>query len=278
MQKTKRNQQIDQEIINLYKNGLNTYEVAEKIKCSQTCVLNCLKQHNITRRSTSSYNTKYITNYNFFNKIDNEASAYFLGLLYADGNVYINKKHSYVVSIQLQESDKIILKILRDYLCKDLVLKKVIDKRTNNLHFLLKINSKELCNKLINLGCIPNKSLKLKFPKIEEQYIVHFIRGYFDGDGSIYTKKPSKTGHIDYSWQITSTFNFCNYVKKYLLKLGINSSMRVACKSNSITHTLSVGGNNQVLKLLDWMYNDSNIYLDRKYNKYLKLKTLRMEG
>lgn len=278
MQKTKRNRQIDQQIINLYNSGLSTYEVAEKIKCSQTCVLNCLKQNNITRRSTSSYNTKYITNYNFFDKIDNEQNAYFLGLLYADGNVYVKNNHSYEVSIQLQESDKLILEKLRDYLCKNLLLKQIINKKNGKLHYLLKINSKELCINLINLGCIPDKSLKLKFPEIKKQYIVHFIRGYFDGDGSLYSKKPSKTGHVNYGWQITSTFNFCNYVKNYLLKMGIHSSMRLACKTNTITYTLSVGGNKQVKKLLDWIYLGANIYLDRKHDKYVKLKTLLMEG
>ena len=271
MQKTKRNHQIDQEIISLYNSGLTTYEVGEKVKCSQTCVLNCLKENNICRRSTSSYNTKYITNLYFFNKIDNEAKAYFLGLLYADGNNYVREKHSYEVSIKLKAEDKYILEKLRDYLCPEISLKEVVDKRTGNLHYLLKINSKELSEQLFKLGCVPNKSLILKFPMIEEDLISHFVRGYFDGDGSLYSRKPNKSGHINYNWQITSTRSFCEYLKNYLLnKYKINGTMKLACrKSNLITTTLSVGGNKQVEKLLTWIYGGASLYLDRKYKKPL---------
>jgi intein-encoded DNA endonuclease-like protein len=274
MQKMKRTAVIDQQIIKLYNSGLTTYQVGKQLNCSQTCVLNCLKDYNIDRRKTSSYNTKYITNCNFFNIIDSEEKAYFLGLLYADGNVYLRKKHSYELSIKLKEEDKYILEKLRDYLSPTTSLKKIVDKRTNNLHFLFKINSKKICEQLIKIGCIPNKSLLLKFPEIEERLVSHFIRGYFDGDGCIYERKPSKTGSVNYGWQITSTIMFCEVVKNYLQKLGVNSNLKLACAhSNNITVTLSVGGNNQVKKVLDWMYDGATIYLNRKYNKYIKLKS-----
>lgn len=272
MQKIKRTAIINQEIINLYNSGLHTYQVAERLNCSQTCILNCLKEYNIERRKTSSYNTKYITNINFFNIIDSQEKAYFLGLLYADGNVYIRGKHSYELSIKLKEEDKHILEKLKDYLSPNLSLKEVKDKRTGNLHYLLKINNKIICEQLQNLGCIPNKSLLLQFPNLNKEYISHFVRGYFDGDGSIYSRK-TRTGHIDYTWQITSTSMFCERVREYLKDLGINSSSKLACAgSNLVTTTLSVGGNIQVKKVLDWMYQDSFVYLNRKYEKYLKIK------
>jgi len=272
MQKTKRNHQIDQQIINLYNSGLNTYEVAERIKCSQTCVLNCLKQHNITRRSTSSYNTKYITNLNFFDKIDTEAKSYFLGLLYADGNNYVREKHSYEISIKLQQEDSYILEKLRDYLSPMTKLKLVKDKVTNNNHILFKINSKIVSNQLIDLGCVPNKSLVLKFPEIKENLILHFIRGYFDGDGCIY-ERVNNNGYVNYIWQVTSTNIFCHKLRDYLLKkIGVNGSIKLACpRTNKVTSTLVVGGNKQVKKVLSFIYQDCNYYLFRKYIKYNKL-------
>lgn len=36
-------------------------------------------------------------------------------------------------------------------------------------------------------GCVPNKSLILKFPTtLPNELVNDFIRGYFDGDGSVY--------------------------------------------------------------------------------------------
>jgi len=66
MQKTIRSAELDAEIIYLYVKGLTTIEAGRRVGCSATYVINCLKRHDIARRSTSVYNTKYITNVNFF--------------------------------------------------------------------------------------------------------------------------------------------------------------------------------------------------------------------
>jgi hypothetical protein len=274
MQKTIRSAELDAEIIYLYAKGLTTVEVGKHVGCSATYVINCLKRHDIARRSTSVYNTKYITNVKFFDKIDNEAKAYFLGLLYADGNNYVKKGHSYQISITLQEVDGYILEKLRDYLSPMTKLKLIKDKLTNNNHILFKINSKTVSDQLINLGCIPNKSLVLQFPEIREDLLHHFIRGYFDGDGSLYLKTKSN-GHIDYMWQVTSTNKFCIKLREYLAKRQIHATIKLACaNSNLVTSTLSVGGNRQVLRLLQFLYQNADIFLKRKYDKFIQLKNI----
>lgn len=275
MQKIKSSPELTEKIISFYLSGKDTYQTAKEYKCSQTFVTNILKKNNITRRSTHSYTTRYISNENFFDVIDCENKAYFLGLMYADGNNYIKGCHSYEISIKLQEQDKIILETFRDLISPKSEVKIKPDKSTPNIHYQLKINSKKMSKQLSDLGCVPNKSLILEFPQfIDAKLIVHFIRGYFDGDGSIYNKKPKKTGYINYAWQITSTNMFNNKVKSIiedLLKVHCSQSLSRP-KTNKITTTLSVGGNLQVMKVLDWLYKDATIYLPRKYEKYLEFK------
>jgi len=276
MKKIKATIEINNKIIALYLSGKGTYQIATDCGCSQTFIMNVLKRYNIPRRTAQSYTTKYITNENFFNNVNTEEKAYILGFLYADGNNYVKPGRHYEISIKLQEKDRIILEKIRDYLSPKSPIKIVGDSRTDNLYPLLKINSKILTQQLTKLGCIPNKSLILTWPEwlIDPKLQQHFIRGYFDGDGSIYSKKPTKTGYVNYAWAITSSNNFCNEVKNI-----IENHMQIHCsqsickpKSNKITTSLSVGGNLQVMKILDWMYQDATIYMPRKYHKYLEFK------
>lgn len=129
-----------------------------------------------------------------------------------------------------------------------------------------------MTQQLTKLGCMPAKSLILEFPKwlIDPVLQRHFIRGYFDGDGSIYSKEPTKTGHIDYGWQITSTQSFCENVYD-IMRRETDCQFYLAKCSNNITYTLSSGGNLQVQKIMNWLYRDATIYLPRKYEKYLTL-------
>lgn len=272
--KAKSSIEINNKIIFLYLSGKDTYQVAKECQCSQTFVINTLKQHDIPRRTTQSYTKKYITNEKFFDIIDTEDKAYMLGFLYADGNNYV-KNNNYEISIKLQAQDKLILEKFKTLISPQSNLKIIIDKKTLNSHYLLKINSKILSHQLSELGCVPNKSLILTFPEliINSELKKHFIRGYFDGDGSLYNKKPTKTGYINYGFSITSTNQFCLYIKQYLKNiLNIHCSIKLSCPlKNKITTTISVGGNLQVIKLLNWLYKDSNIHMERKHKKYLEL-------
>jgi intein-encoded DNA endonuclease-like protein len=274
MQKIKPSDELDAKIIAFYLAGNDTYDTADEYKCSQTFVMNTLKRHNISKRTTQSYTTKYIPNEKFFDIIDSEEKAYVLGFFYADGNNYIKDVHSYEVSVGLQEEDKLILEKMRDLLSPQTKLKftDYSDKGWKN-QFKLKINSKLLSEQLTKLGCVTAKSLTLTWPEwlIDPELQRHFIRGYFDGDGSLYAKKPTKTGQIDWGWQITSTNNFCTEAKKLIgqyVNVHCSQSLAHSNLDNNITATLSIGGNVQVKQVLDWMYKDATIYMDRKYNKY----------
>ena len=273
MQKTKQSPELNAKIITFYLSGKDAYETADEFGCSQTFVMNTLKRNNIPRRTTQSYTVKYIPNEKFFETIDSEEKAYVLGFFYADGNNYVVDCNAYEISMRLQMSDKEILEKIRDLLSPQTKLKLIIDKPTLNLHNLLKINSKLMTQQLTKLGCVPVKSLILTFPKwlVDAELQRHFIRGYFDGDGSLYARQPTITGQIDWGWKITSTKYFCSDVK-YIIEKYTNShcsqTMPDETEENQITASISIGGNIQVKRVLDWMYKDATIYMERKYNKY----------
>lgn len=214
-------------------------------------------------------NRKYPVKEDFFDNIDNQEKAYFLGFLYADGN---NNTLTGTVALRLQERDKEILIRLNNMLqpTKPLYYFDKISKRNKNHQnqYELAIANPYISNRLIELGMVKAKSLVITFPKwLNKDLVRHFIRGYFDGNGSIGINM--KDPHI----QIVSTLSFCESVKEIINdNLLIESYIYGDKTLNPVIRRFKMRKRKHILKFLDWIYQDSTIHLQRKYEKYLILK------
>jgi hypothetical protein len=221
----------------------------------------------------------------YFDNIDTEAKAYFLGFLYADGyNGYNPEKHRHTIGIGISEIDKEIVEKFRKeiYLNNDKPFyygkggaSKGVKYRKPQI--ILNIGNKRLSTRLNEIGCTKNKTETLVYPSIiEEKYTNHFIRGYFDGDGCIglYSNADRKSKQASFS--LASTFNFNNIVKN-ILEEETKANLQIKRLSKeSLTNVcvLYSGGNRQVKKIMDYLYQDATIFLGRKYNKYQELNTI----
>jgi hypothetical protein len=253
--------------IDLYNAGKQQREIAQTLNCRQTTVSGMLRRNDIETRIGKKI-TYTDVNTIFFKEINCEANAYFLGFLYADGNVQNN---AYAMTIKLKSNDQCILEKFRDIMSPSSPIKMAQNKGSPNTYSYFRVNRKEVCDQLIALGCVPNKSLILQFPTaIPMELVRHFLRGYSDGDGTIYQNHFKNKKTINTIWKFVSTKQFCEQTAKILKKeLDINCSQSLSRpQTNKITTTLSVGGNLQVRKVLDWLYQDATIYLPRKYEKY----------
>lgn len=205
---------------------------------------------------------KRVNNFNddYFEKIDTEDKAYFLGLLFADGNVYL-KRHR--VQITLANEDAYILKKFAD--CINYSGKVYIDREK---YSKLILPSKKMCEDLISLGCTANKSLTLKFPdKVPEELMNHFIRGYFDGDGHISKHKTLIKPY--YYINITSTEEFIITLKDIFNKnnIDVGKSYKRYKNKEVSAHTVYVK-NKSAKEFVDYIYKDATIFLNRKHNVY----------
>lgn len=261
--------EVGTKIITLYKSGLSATKIAEMFNTYHGFILKYLRLQNIDINSASSMIRRYNINESFFDLINSEETAYFLGLLFADGCNDIKRKR---FLISLQENDIDILEQFKYYLSSTVPLEFIRSKNNRKNQYRLTICSKRISEQLSNLGCVGNKSLILLFPQYlyDSIYIRHFIRGYFDGDGSIlgYIKKKKNTP--TFTWALTSTKDFCNNVKS-ILERETNSHFYIQKTHNNITCTLSSGGNIQVQRIMNWLYKDATIFLKRKHDKYIEL-------
>jgi len=259
----------------LYSDGQSASQIANTYNVSNTIILRYLKRNNIEIRNSSECHRKYPINEDFFDVINTEEKAYFLGFLYADGG---NVKSGNFVRIELQKQDNDILHKFAKLIYKEnpeIHVKSCTRKRDlgnglkNYYSCYLNINSKHICSILEKQGCMPAKTFKITFPTwLDSELQKHFIRGYFDGDGSIYVN--TKKGASSY-FKITSIKQFAEEVRKVIID-NVNVNMGIYLSTqHSVVFDVTSAGNRQVEKIMKWLYSDANIFMDRKHSIYLKL-------
>lgn len=209
------------------------------------------------------YTRKNHINDHIFDIIDTEEKAYWLGFLYADGNISLYNK-SWKIELTLQEQD---LEHLKKY-SKFLDLRKEPVYRAITKAYRVSISSRRVAEQLISKGCIPKKSLVLKFPShsiVPKELMRHFIRGYFDGDGCISLR------HNVYSTvPEVSLLGTKEFLEGLIEESNINDCTTVKKDKRSLSNTYNLQWHKKgSYEFLDYMYKDSTIYLQRKYDRYL---------
>ncbi len=221
-------------------------------------------------RSNKDNSRRYCVNHNFFEVIDNEAKSYWLGFMYADGYISCRAKGGQkLIGISLHESDTEHLEKFKESLEATYPIKHYTNKSYGGTvdYARLLITSDKLFKDLRAKGAIEHKSLKLVFPDeitIPKNLTNHFIRGYFDGDGS-WAKNNN-----GYAFKVCGTKEF---LQTMLMHINFpNRQLRKRHKNSNNNWYCSIGGRKKALTIGNWMYKNATIYLQRKYDRYLEMK------
>ena len=203
---------------------------------------------------------------NFFCKIESEEKAYWLGFIAADGHI-----SQYRVSIELSQKDEKHLQKFADLFNCKLQKRSRYDKRTGkNYHSCqLKLNSKKLSNSLLEKGLKNDKTFSLSasiFDCVPKELMHHFIRGYFDGDGSILISKSGKPKIV-----ICGTAEFLSELRRQIQDGCEIASHNHYPKKNYCVY--EVTGKENIIKVKDFLYMNSSVNLERKLEIFNKLKS-----
>jgi hypothetical protein len=267
------NANIDK-IASLYDEGLSLRTISHKLGVGGAALEKLFRLNDIKPRDQGFYaRTRTLVDEHYFDVIDTEEKAYILGLIYADGNNY---KKQYRIAIKLLRKDRDLLAKISNIIYGEDHLEdlKVRKNGKTYRYTALRIYSKHISEVMEKHGVVPRKSLILTFPRwLDEKLYPHFIRGMIDGDGSIYLNEKKNPGTQVYT-SLIGTANVNNFIAAYLLKrLGVKIYKRpVKNKSRRKFYTLVIQGAARSLCFLDWIYQDSSIFLDRKHDRYLRLK------
>lgn len=249
--------------IELCKSGKSTKEICEEIGKNRATVNVMLRYHGLKPNKPGFNRKKHTLNDNYFSCINSGEKAYFLGLLFADGNV---SSSSFKINIYLQEVDGYLIQKFKKALGYTGPIGKRLAKSTNHSdQIYIQINSKKIKEDLGKLGCVPRKATILRFPKLPKKYFWDFFRGYFDGDGCVMSKKLMG-GTFSRIIVIASCIYFNQQLSKILLdRVGIKSSVRRTV--NMCSH-LGVYNRRGVELIRDNIYKDASVFMKRKKNKF----------
>lgn len=248
-----------EEIVELYNTYNNVGIIAEKLNCCIANISRRLKKAGInvsrdySKRRESSREKLYVDE-SYFKSIDTEDKAYFLGLMYADGSVSKN-------TFYLKLRDEDIIQEFKRY------LKAEADIKIINNQYSITICRQSMSIDLISQGCYINKTTSIRFPSLDKNLIRHFIRGFYDGDGSLILNANGSHNCLNFT---SGSLEFLQQLQDNLKDISITKGGISKEKNHEVWH-LRYGGK-QVHIILDWLYNSSNLYLKRKYNKYLLSK------
>lgn len=233
---------IENKIKNLYEQGLTMQNIANQLNISSATVYKKLNKMNVSiRRKHSNIDETYFDNPN------TEKAAYWAGFIAADGyiNTYKKGNAQYNVMIEISQKDKSHLEKLAQDIGKRIT---DYDKRNS---CKLNLTSNHICNKLNEYNITPKKSLTLQFPtNIDNTYIHHYIRGYIDGDGSLYNTYEI-IGNKDFLQDMINTIPFqCKYTIRQQRQTDNCWLLYIS------TYSLK--------QFAEYIYKDATIYMERK--------------
>ncbi len=218
--------------------------------------------------------------YDWFRAIDTESKAYWLGFLYADGCV--TDRGCIQVLLAAHEMDQLAkLKAALNAehpieLRRDWIEDEIYPRWQETAK--IRLNSREMADDLARLGMLPRKSLTLVFPT-EQQVPLHlrrhFIRGYFDGDGSVsvsYYRGADKAGH--WTACILGTTSFVQRCGEVIMEEGDLSQIDIRPHSSTPgMDYLQYRRVADLTRLRDYLYQDATVWLERKRETFDKLPT-----
>ncbi len=242
------------QMVDLYNQGQSTIQIGALFGVHGGSVYDVLKKRGVTFRSPKISKRKYSVDESKFSVIDTEESAYWLGFLFADGCVTDKD-----VILFLGEIDSDHLEKFNSFLQSQYPVRLKTKSRTARVD----IRSEQLVKNLSALGCIPRKSLTLSFPEIDPIYYSHFIRGYFDGDGSIHSQEMGRNPVIS----IVGTNQFLQRIREIIVET-ICADGKINKHSVSSVYYLRYFGACKVEAVRQWLYKDADIFLKRKAESF----------
>jgi hypothetical protein len=244
-------------VVEMYKT-MPVTKIGKQLNISPQTACNILQRFGIAMKGNSYYKRKYETNEEFFDNIDSEEKAYFLGLLLADGTVVAMGTS---IKLSLMEPDRILVDKLRDLIAPNApvrIRKKDLKCRRMTPQVEYLIGSKYMVESVAKYGLVNRKTGKEFFPDIPETLESHFIRGYFDGDGGIYYHPKGC------SFTIISGPDMLEGFFRRFEKIGLNRTKTNAKSRDGIVREIRYGGSGNIRKLYNYLYKDATVFLPRK--------------
>lgn len=266
--KQKLNEEQIKYIIDNYETKTST-QIAKELNISSEAVSNVWFRNHLFGKDKRVYS---LLNENYFEKIDSQDKAYFLGFIGADGCLYEtkDKNKQNILRINIQKKDIKILQLLKEYLKTD----KPIGSTTKNSreYVSLEISSNKIFSDIEKLRLHPRKTYENTIATIPKEFMPALIRGYFDGDGSITNNKKIIDSEISIAGYYSNMVKIQNYLNsRNIYSTIVYDNRKYNSKNNDRFCSLSLPNKTSKYCFIKLIYeNSNNVYMDRKYERSMK--------
>ena len=252
-----------QEVIELYNQGKSQNYIETTLKLTRKTIRELLKEAGVEYRDKSQQqhiNNNTEINHHAFDELTPEV-LYWIGMLFTDG--HIEQKIEASIDLTLHNNDIDHLYKFKEFLGSSRDIKKNKGDCSR-----LRVNSKQLRDRLVELGFTHNKSTSI----VPHELLKHsrdFWRGCIDGDGGIYINKVKKeiktyfTPHVFLCGTLETIFEFAIFCNKYA---GVKDKYPTRSNGKNL-YQISYYGKD-ARKIATYLYKDSTVYLQRKYDTY----------
>lgn len=251
----------EEEIVSLYKKGLNQTEIATKLGTYNTTIRRILIRNGIQVKGNDKI--QRLCKHNPFKRND-EFSDYFLGLLLTDGTISKTKAstRNFNIVLSLNEQDGYMVENFRNWASPKSKITKIYQKINGSYMYSVSFSNAETVEWLNRAGQFTNKSLNCK---VYKPMNFNILRGILDGDGGFH----ENCGHLDF-FICGASYDFIQQIARFLIKNGFSPHIRQSDRrSGSPFYYVELYKIEEVIRLGHLLYDNAHIYLNRKYEKWL---------
>jgi hypothetical protein len=252
-----------------YKSGVHRMDILKEFHITQKKYREIIQGFGLkTKRNFIRPTSLHKLDIHIFDSVDSSDKAYWLGYLMADGGI-INPRRFSLISKDLEVLEKFKMFLSTTI---PIIHNKNFDDRTQKTYesYQMLINSSYMVEKLNEYHINKEKSYNAKFPDIDEKYYPDYIRGVFDGDGSIFKKLKSNFGV-----SIIGTEEITKFMKEYFIKTFNFSDVKfgkVCDNKKAKQFKLYIHRHEDLINFYNFIYNDKNsCRLTRKFIKFNEL-------
>lgn len=262
---------------------MSIQKIAEEHGTTRHYITKWLKEKDIKIRFNNSDLRR-----DFFKIIDTEEKAYWLGYVWCDGNINVRKVKNGLdkcFSLDICERDhKHLYKFKEAIQAENKVEKlKAVERSltSDKWRYRIRVKMSDFVDVLLEqYKMIPYRTNIDRIKEHMPRYLIrHFIRGVLDADGSVMLvpSSNSTTFHQSAHISLSLTYDMADYIADYFHSEGFTrnkptiGTVYEGVGSLDI-YSIRIGGNIQTPRILDHLYADTKVYMDRKYDKYIEIK------
>lgn len=250
--------ETEAEVVRRYLAGESLRSMAAGYGVKHQTLADSLRRQGTMQRTPPERNRLYSLDATTFQTIDTEAKAYWLGFLFADGSV--SKR---TVTLALSHKDRSHVEAFRDFMKSEAPVKDVM-RLVNTLTSIVQITDRDLAADLVKLGIsvgrpLPTTSLIATPPELQH----HWIRGFFDGDGSAGQGRPRMSFCCPHT-------ELLHLIRDMIAAWARHPFGSILPHSHGVVWYLTYSGINSCRDTANYLYRDATFCLQRKYDRTRK--------